>query len=75
MASINKQGKNNKTSYKIVLKWEKEFNKTYICNLEGRMLLDFVGHFVQNGKDLFVPSKTLAITIFAQFLPHLKKTV
>ena len=36
-----------------------------------RALLDFVPYYAQNGKDTFVPSKTLAITIFVQVLPQL----
>ena len=34
MASDGKQGKNNKASHKTVLKWEKEFNTKFDCDLE-----------------------------------------
>ena len=40
-----------------------------------RALFNFVAHFVRNGEDLFVPLKTLHITIFAEVLPQLKKKV
>ena len=40
-----------------------------------KALFNFVAHFVRNGEDLFVPLKTLHITIFAEVLPQLKKNV
>ena len=36
MASTTKQGKSSKASHKTVLKWEKEFNTTFGCDLEGK---------------------------------------
>ena len=36
MASCSKTGKDNKTSYKTVLKWEKEFAAKFDCDFHGK---------------------------------------
>ena len=53
----------------------KEFNSTFDCDLEGKNVAKLVTHYAQIGKDTFVPSKTLAITIFTHVLPQLIKKV
>ena len=36
MAFDSKQGTDKKASHKTVLKWEKEFNTKFNCDLEGK---------------------------------------
>ena len=74
MASAIKQVKGKKARHKTVLKWEKEFYTKFVNDLaEKDVRLRCTP--CANGKDLFVPLKTLSMTIFAQVLPQLKKTV
>ena len=63
MASTSQQNKDNKASHKTVLKWEKEFNTTFDCDLQGKGVVGL-------RCTLRARSKTLAITIFTQVLTH-----
>ena len=36
LVSCSKTGKNNKASYKTVLKWENEFGKKFDCDFHGK---------------------------------------
>lgn len=73
MASINKQGKNNKTSYKTVLKWEKEFNKTYICNLEGKDVVRFCWTLCAKWERLICTIKNFSYNYIGPVSTSLKK--
>ena len=39
MASCSKPGKDNKPSYKTVLKWEKEFGTKFDCDFHGKHVI------------------------------------
>ena len=49
--------KDNKASHKTVLKWGKEFETKFDCDLSGKDVIGFVVHYALNGKNVYLNHK------------------
>ena len=65
MASCSKSGKDNKASYKTVLKWEKQFGTKFDCDFHGKDVIRIrcrvCGKWEKQSKPFPTPSSGLEL--------------
>ena len=65
MASCSRTttGKDNKASHKTALKWEKEFETLFDCDLSGKDVIRLLLHYSLNGKNVYAQLQTFPLII------------